>query len=65
MSLCQEHVPESKRLRLSFQVFHDRWVAPSVFALAQLRQVDVVCGDALFVDELLDLGILSDEYNGI
>lgn len=54
--LGQEHIPQTQLLGLLLQRLHDsRGGLPSFLAFAQLGGEDGVGGDAVFLDEFLDL----------
>lgn len=54
--LGQEHIPQTQLLGLLLQRLHDSGRSlPSLLALAQLGGEDGVGGDAVFLDEFLDL----------
>lgn len=56
MVLRQEHVPQPQLLRLMLQLVDDLRVGlPSLLAFAELCEVDLVGGNALFFDKLLNL----------
>lgn len=60
MVLGQEHVPQAALAGLDFEVVKDRGGGfPSLFAFAELRLEDRVCGDAVFLDEFFDLVVLD------
>ena len=59
MVLRQEHIPNAQRVGSFLQVVHDGRVAvPSCVARADLAAVHRVRGDAFFVNESVDLGVL-------
>jgi hypothetical protein len=62
--LGQEHVPQAQLAGLDFQVLEDRRGGlPSLLAVAELGLEDGVRGDAVFLDELLDLLGLVSSYS--
>jgi hypothetical protein len=60
MSFREEHVPQTEDFGFGFQFVHNGRIAPATGALPKLRFVDMVGGDAFFVDESLDLRLVSD-----
>lgn len=56
MVLGKEHIPQTNLLSLFLQLLNNSGRSiPSLFALAQLGVEDTFGGDAVFLDELLDL----------
>lgn len=60
MVLGQEQVPQAELLGLQLELLEHGGVGlPSFLALTELRLEDGVGGDAIFVDELFNLGLLA------